>query len=230
MGFKNHELFIKRHKNLFQGPILEIGSRDYGSTVNMRDLFPGEEYIGIDMQAGKGVDHVIDLTAPLEGIDAILDRRRFGTIICLSVLEHCAQPFRMAENITRLLRPGGRLYVSVPFSWKFHGYPSDYWRFTHEGVKQLFPELVFDMASSCTSTDVAGDLHPVDEELRRFRLKGSWQRRRGALMRSIGADLVALLGALGPLRWLTRHRYLMPPTCIEMIGTLPQSAGRSGPA
>lgn len=230
MGFKNHELFINCHRNLFRGPVLEIGSRDYGSTVNLRTLFPGETYIGIDMQAGAGVDRVLDLTLPFRDIDAALDGRRFGTIICLSVLEHCAQPFRMAENITRLLRPGGCLYVSVPFAWKFHGYPSDYWRFTHEGVKKLFPGLSFDMSSCRTSTDVTGDLRPLDEDLCRFRLKGSWKRRRGEVLGGIGADLVAALGALGPLRWLTRHRYLMPPTCIEMIGILPEekNCGSSG--
>jgi len=225
MGFKNHEFFIRQQRDRFQGPILEIGSRDYGSTVNLRQLFPDEDYIGIDMQSGKGVDRVLDLTLPFEAVDAALEGRRFGAVICLSVLEHCAQPFHMAANITRLLRPGGCLYVSVPFSWKFHGYPSDYWRFTHEGVRKLFPDIVFDLPACRTSTDVAGDLRTVDEDLCRFRLKGSWKRRRGEVLRGIGADLVAALGALGPLRWLTRHRYLMPPTYIEMIGVLPEQTG-----
>ncbi len=49
------------------------------------------------------------------------------------------------------------------------------------------------------------------------------------MLRSIGADMVAVLGALGPLRWLTQYRYLMPPTCIEMIGTLPAAPGRGSP-
>jgi len=93
MGFKNHELFIRQQRDRFQGPILEIGSRDYGSTVNLRQLFPDEDYIGIDMQAGKGVDRVLDLTLPFEAVDAALEGRRFGAVICLSVLEHCAQPF-----------------------------------------------------------------------------------------------------------------------------------------
>lgn len=221
MGFRNHELFIERNRSRFQGPYLEIGAKDYGSTVNLRALFPGETYVGVDMQPGQGVDCVLDLTRPFEEIDAALDGRRFGSIFCLSVLEHCAQPFLMADNITSLLRPGGCLYVSVPFSWKFHGYPSDYWRFTHEGVRKLFPRLIFDMAVTRTSTDVVGDFRPVDESLCRFKLRGTWHRRRGKVLRGFGADLLALLGVLGPLRWLTQHRYLMPPTCIEMVGTLP---------
>lgn len=39
MGFKNHELFIKKHQDRFHGPFLEIGAKDYGSTVNLRAMF-----------------------------------------------------------------------------------------------------------------------------------------------------------------------------------------------
>src|SRR5688500_11735663 len=135
MGSPEQYRFANQHRERFAGPILEIGSKDYGSTENLRKLFPGFEYVGIDMQAGPGVDVVLDFTRPFAEIDAALAGRRFGTIFCLSVLEHCDQPFVMADNMTRLLAPGGSVYVSVPFAWKFHGYPSDYWRFTHEGVK-----------------------------------------------------------------------------------------------
>jgi SAM-dependent methyltransferase len=167
---------------------------------------------------------VLDLTRPFEEIDAALAGRRFGTVFCLSVMEHCAQPFLMADNISRLLAPGGTLYVSVPYAWKFHGYPSDYWRFTPEGVKKLFPGLAFDMADARTSTDVVGDIQPVDEDLARIRISASWQREKGRFLRGLGAGLLSLLGALGLIAWLTRHRYLMPPTCIEMIGSAPGTA------
>lgn len=231
MGFVNHELFFKMHRHLFRGPFLEIGAKDYGSTTDFRKLLPGEEYVGIDMEAGKGVDLVLDLTLPFAEVDAALGGRRFGSILCLSVMEHCARPFAMAENITRLLRPGGVLYVSVPHAWQFHGYPSDFWRFTPEGVKVLFPGLEFDMSLARACTDVEGDFQEVDQDLRRIRFKGSWHRRRGGLLRGFSADLLAMMGWLGPLRWLTRHRYVMPPTCIEMIGVLrpadPQSDGQT---
>lgn len=221
MGFKNHELFIKKHQARFRGPFLEIGAKDYGSTVNLRAMFPGETYVGIDMAEGKGVDLVLDLTRPFDEIDAAVAGRRFGTVFCLSVMEHCAQPFLMADNITRLLAPGGTLYVSVPYAWKFHGYPSDYWRFTPEGVKKLFPGLAFDMAEARTSTDVVGDIQPVDEDLAHIRISASWQLEKGRFLRGLGAVLLSLLGSLGLMAWLTRHRYLMPPTCIEMIGSAP---------
>lgn len=46
MGFKNHELYIQQNKKQFKGSFLEIGARDYGSTVNLRCLFPNESEVG----------------------------------------------------------------------------------------------------------------------------------------------------------------------------------------
>ena len=177
-----------------------------------------QSYVGVDMSPGKGVDLVVDFTSPFDQIDATLGGKRFNTIFCLSVLEHCDQPFLMAENITRLLEPNGCLYVSVPHAWKFHGYPSDYWRFTPEGVKKLFPDLLFDESAARLTTDVVDDFRMIDEDLSRIRLKGSWFRKRGQVLRSFSADLLTLLGYVGLFRWLTQHRYLIPPTTIEMIG------------
>ncbi|MHC4932894.1 MAG: class I SAM-dependent methyltransferase [Planctomycetota bacterium] len=220
MGDTNHLLFVRKFRKEFEGPVLEVGSRDYGNTQSLRPLFAGDTYVGVDLVEGDGVDLVLDLTRPFEEVSAGLGERRFRTIFCLSVLEHCEQPFQMAENITRLLEPGGKVHISVPFAWKFHGYPSDFWRFTHEGVRTLFAGLEFAPDRCFVRTDVRDDFRPLDQDLGRMRLSGGWHRRKGRLLASLGADLVRLLGALGPLRWLTRHRYLLPPTAIEMLGTL----------
>lgn len=212
---------MQRHRGLFRGPILEVGSADYGTTQDLRSLFPGEAYLGVDMLEGRGVDQVLDLTRPFEEIDAALGRRRFRTVFCLSVLEHCDQPFAMADAITRLLEPGGRAYISVPWVWKFHGYPSDYWRFTHEGVKKLFPGLVFDASLTFATMQSYGEFRPADEHIGREQISGSFQRKRGHRFRGLTADALKLLGAAGPLRWLTRHDYLMAPTMIDMVGEKP---------
>ncbi len=218
MGDINQLTFARKHRDLFRGPYLEVGSRDYGSTQNLREVFSDGEFVGIDMLEGQGVDQVLDLTLPFEQISAALGGRRFGSVFCLSVMEHCDQPFAMGDAITRLLEPGGAVYISVPHAWMFHGYPSDYWRFTHEGIKKLFPELTFDMSIARWSTDVVGEYHPIDEEISRIHLSSSWQRRRHGGGRALGASLLKAGGALGLWGWLTRHRYVLPPTMIDMIG------------
>jgi hypothetical protein len=40
-----------------------------------------------------------------------------------------------------LLRKGGTIYLTVPFVWRVHSYPNDYWRFTKEGVRSIFPGI-----------------------------------------------------------------------------------------
>lgn len=221
MGDINQLLYIRQYANQFHGPYLEVGSKDYGSSQDLRSLFaPRERYLGIDMSMGTGVDVVLDVTADFDLIDATLHGLRFGTIFCLSVLEHCELPFRMAENLTRLLAPGGSICLSVPFSWKFHGYPSDYWRFTQEGVKKLFPKLEFNPAQTVAATSREGEMRSVDQEvgLIPFSSKAHWRRRHP--LRSLSAVLLRTLARLGIWSWLCGYRYVLAPTNLFMIGTL----------
>jgi SAM-dependent methyltransferase len=219
MGDKNQLIFIKQKAKVLEGPYLEIGSRDYGSTQDLRSLFSNRgKYVGIDLTAGKGVDVILDLTGDFEDIDRVLNHERFGTIFCLSVLEHCDQPFKMAENLSRLLKRKGVICISAPFAWKFHGYPSDYWRFTHEGIKKLFPMISFD---SYKGISVAGEtIFPLDENIGKisFTSKAHWSK--GHFLRGITAKSIQLLSKVGILRWLGGYRYVMAPTHILLAGVL----------
>ena len=230
MGDTNQYRFALEHKDSLSGPFLEIGSRDYGSTQDLRSFFPGESYIGVDLSAGDGVDRVVDLTRPFEVVDAALGGQRFGTIFSFSVMEHCDQPFLMAANMTRLLKPGGRIVLSVPFAWKFHGYPSDYWRFTQEGVKKLFPGIDWDAGGpGHWHTPAKGDFRTIDESVGRLPLSGRHYRANGHWLRGIGLDILKLLQLLGLYRWLLGNRYLMLPTMIDMVGVLRSDAGSQVP-
>ncbi len=44
----------------------------------------------------------------------------------------------MAANIERLMEPGATIYVSVPWIWRAHSYPDDYFRVSMSGVVSLF--------------------------------------------------------------------------------------------
>lgn len=232
MGDVNQYTFVSRLAENLQGPFLEIGSKNYGSTQDFRPLLGGAggQYVGVDMEDGPGVDKVLDLTDDFDVIDEALGGMRFGTIVCLSVLEHCAQPFQMAENMTRLLSPGGRVVISAPFAWKFHGYPSDYWRFTHEGIKKLFPRLSFDMDSSTASSSRRGEMEPLDEMIGRAPLTFRSHYQRGRLGRGIAAGLLRQLGKLPLFSWVVGYRYIMVPTNVFMVGTLEAASVRGAAA
>ena len=213
MGDVNQLEFVRRFSDALDGPYLEAGSRDYGNTQDLRSLFaPRGVYLGVDMEDGPGVDTVVDLTEDFERLDAALGGLRFGTIFCLSVLEHCRQPFTAAENLTRLLRPGGKLCVSAPFAFKIHAYPSDYWRFTPEGIRALFTQLEFRPADGVWTTSRRGQLKPLDEQLGKIPLSTRPYWREGRFLRGIWAKTLGRL---------TGYRHVLAPTDIMMIGTRP---------
>ena len=150
MGDKNNRHFLAFLAD-FAGPVLEIGSRtDDTPTASFRGLYP--DYTGVDIKPGSGVDVVADLVQnPLGG--------RYALIICCSVLEHVADPWAMARNITAMLEPGGRVYVCVPWAWRYHAYPDDYWRFSWSGIKRLFPEIEWEEPMFSTTRD--GEFFPA---------------------------------------------------------------------
>lgn len=75
----------------------------------------------------------------------------YDCVICLEVLEHCVDPFGAARELERILRPGGWLFLTVPFLTGYHGHETsqsgahgdypDLWRFTHQGLERLFGAL-----------------------------------------------------------------------------------------
>jgi hypothetical protein len=221
MGDINDEIFIQKYVTDFKGPYLEVGSKDYGNTQDIKPLFSKtEKYIGIDMEEGPRVDVVLDLTKSMKEIDAKLGNVRFGTIICLSVLEHCENPFLVADNLTNLLKPQGQICISVPFSLGFHGYPSDYWRFTHEGIKKLFPKLTFDIDRAVAATTRKNDFKKIDKDLGRIHFSSNKYFREHYLFRGISASILKILPRVGLFKWLLDYKYVMAPTHIYMIGKL----------
>lgn len=128
---------------------LEIGSKKYkdAADLKLKELLkknaPKTKIIGCDFENGDGVDVVVDITSPISEIRAALGVEAFDTIFCISVLEHIPDIFKASENISKLLRPRGTLFISVPFIHRYHGYPADYWRFTPPSLQYLFPEIDF---------------------------------------------------------------------------------------
>jgi SAM-dependent methyltransferase len=119
------------------GPVLEVGSFQVPgqeALADVRPLFPGREYIGLDMRPGPGVDLVADVERlPLP--DASV-----GTVLALNTFEHVRRFWVALDEVRRVLRPDGALLLSCPFYFHVHHYPSDYWRFTPEALASLLED------------------------------------------------------------------------------------------
>jgi SAM-dependent methyltransferase len=115
-------------------PVLEIGSyqpRGQEALADLRPLFPGKRYLGLDARAGPGVDEIGDVEA-LPYADASV-----GTVLAMSAFEHVPRFWRGFDEVHRVLRPDGALIVACPFFLHIHDYPHDYWRFTPKAFELL---------------------------------------------------------------------------------------------
>lgn len=109
---------LKKYQNKI---ILNVGSGgiSYPNSINMDiDLFEN-----------------VDLVADAHHLP--VQNNSVDLIISYHVLEHLAQPQAAVNEFFRVIKPGGSIFIEVPFIQRFHGYPSDYYRFTIEGIKEV---------------------------------------------------------------------------------------------
>jgi len=95
----------------------------------------GKEFINVDIFPFPEVDIVADAAA-LPFANASVE-----AVVSESVLEHVAEPQVVANEMMRILKPGGYLYTSVPFIHPYHASPDDFNRWTISGLKHLFKDL-----------------------------------------------------------------------------------------
>ena len=77
-----------------------------------------------------------------------LPSEHFDAIVCTEVLEHTLQPFAAVNELSRILRPGGLLFLTVPFNFRIHGPLPDCWRFTEHGLRALLrPFEIIELSS-----------------------------------------------------------------------------------
>jgi SAM-dependent methyltransferase len=110
--------------NVGSGGLTGCGYRLWGS-----GLIRSTNVHHMDILAGDSVSLVGDAhRLPFQ--DNSID-----SLIYQAVLEHVQDPRRVIDEATRVLKPGGYLYLEVPFLQGFHADPHDYQRYTLEGLR-----------------------------------------------------------------------------------------------
>lgn len=113
--------------------ILEIGSgrHDLGrEAFSFRALFDSStEFVQSDVEPAFGHEVVDVRTMSFE--------EAFDVILCLYVLEHVFELEDAVRSMHRALKPGGTAVIAVPHLYPYHDEPTDYWRFTEHGLRQL---------------------------------------------------------------------------------------------
>lgn len=111
--------------------LLDIGAENspYKKYFKKLDYFSQD----IKQNKTKSVDFVIDLN---KGLKKIKDNS-FNYILCTQVLEHLKSPDYAFKEFYRVLKPGGKLFLTTNFFYQIHMKPNDFWRFTKHGLEHL---------------------------------------------------------------------------------------------
>ena len=66
---------------------------------------------------------------------------RYDVVIALAILEHVYDPAAAMNNFRKALKPGGRLFLYVPWMWRYHAPKNmvfqDYQRLSRDGMAYL---------------------------------------------------------------------------------------------
>ena len=124
---------VNPYEMLPENPIIfDIGSKDARGDYSFGLPPAGAKVICVDIEAGPGVDLVADAHNMTEVDDNSVD-----CVVTISTLEHVRYPQKVVAEIHRILKPGGIVYINVPFMFPFHADPDDYYRFSHRGIDIL---------------------------------------------------------------------------------------------
>jgi Methylase involved in ubiquinone/menaquinone biosynthesis len=113
------------------GKLLDVGSGTMPFRSSVIDLV--DEYRSLDIE--RRVPEV-DIVADVRDMDSV-NSDTFDVLLCSQVLEHISEPDKAIKEMARVLRPGGRLVLTVPFLGRLHEEPFDYFRFTKYGLESL---------------------------------------------------------------------------------------------
>ena len=71
----------------------------------------------------------------------------YDAIVCTQVLEHVEFPQQVIRELYRILKPGGKLFLTAPQGWGIHLAPYHFFNFTSYGLNSLFNHAGFDVRS-----------------------------------------------------------------------------------
>jgi SAM-dependent methyltransferase len=123
---------------LISGRMLDVGcgSKPYQS------LFQVDEYVGLDIDSESArkrghAEYFYDGHAFPFAVAS------FDAVLCNQVLEHVFNPDEFLAEMVRVLKPGGKLLLTVPFVWDEHEQPCDYARYSSFGLAALLEKQGF---------------------------------------------------------------------------------------
>tara|TARA_B100000575_G_scaffold172467_1_gene138164 strand:- start:1103 stop:1864 length:762 start_codon:yes stop_codon:yes gene_type:complete len=133
----NHTNGVNWMLSLFDKPnftILEIGSKEVTGKSILKEKIINAKYIGLDIQEGRNVDIVADA----HELSKKIKENSIDCIYSSSVFEHLYAPWLVAEEISKVLKLDGHVFIETHFTYQAHERPFNFFNCSDLGLKALF--------------------------------------------------------------------------------------------
>ena len=119
-----------------RGKVLDMGGGRKAKYIPL--LPPGLDITSVNIDAEFAPTHLVKPGQPLP-----FDDNSFDTVICFNTLEHIYDAPAVLAELHRVVKPGGLVHVTVPFMFRSHGHPDDYFRATPSWWRETFSRIGF---------------------------------------------------------------------------------------
>ncbi len=117
-------------KDSLFGKTIDIGGGHDADYIKFMPRHENVSFETFDVKAGAQTDFEIDSLPSLN--DA------YDTVIFLNVMEHIFNHQHLANEVVRIVKPGGQIIGFVPFLMWYHPDHRDFFRYTHESIRIIF--------------------------------------------------------------------------------------------
>ena len=146
------ELLEWKNRGFLKGKVLNAGagSREIGHLID-------GELVNQDIRWPGDARTNIQIFSPIHEIPR--GDETFDAIVCIAVLEHVENPEEVIPEFFRVLKPGGVVIATIPFLQPEHKVPTDFQRYTRDGIVRLFACRGFEVIESRPLFTVYHTLH-----------------------------------------------------------------------
>jgi len=132
--YSQYDVTLPLIRQYARGKLVDLGCGDMPFRHLIADRVSAYDSLDLFPRSDK-----VTYTGDIQNMNMIASES-YDTAICIEVLEHVPDPFQAMREISRILKPGGVLILSVPHLSRLHDEPHDYYRYTRYGIRCLLEQ------------------------------------------------------------------------------------------